>query len=145
MSTGATTDERLANAPFAYDGRMTAALSVKDLDTSIPWYREMLGFELIYRLDAWGWCELKTAVPGVSLGLGETDDVKTAGGATLTFNVTDIDGARRYLEERGVRFDGETNEVEGMVKLATFFDPDGNSFMLAQSLDGDKAGRAASA
>ena len=41
-----------------------------------------------------------------------------------------------------MRFDGETNEIEGMVKLATFYDPDGNSFMLAQSLDGDKAGRA---
>jgi catechol 2,3-dioxygenase-like lactoylglutathione lyase family enzyme len=127
-----------------YDGRMTAALSVSDLDGSIPWYREMLGFELIYRLESWGWCELKTGVPGVSLGLGETDEVKTAGGATLTFNVTDIAAARGYLEDRGVRFDGETSEIEGMVKLATFYDPDGNSFMLAQSLDGDKARRSAS-
>ena len=127
-----------------YDGRMTAALSVSDLDGSIPWYREMLGFELIYRLESWGWCELKTGVPGVSLGLGETDEVKTAGGATLTFNVTDIAAARGSLEDRGVRFDGETSEIEGMVKLATFYDPDGNSFMLAQSLDGDKARRSAS-
>jgi len=132
------------HAPLEYDGRMTAALSVSDLDASIPWYREMLGFELIYRLESWGWCELKTGVPGVSLGLGETDEVKTAGGATLTFNVVDIAAARGYLEERGVRFDGETSEIEGMVKLATFYDPDGNSFMLAQSLDGDKARRASS-
>src|SRR6476661_8201476 len=105
-----TTPAPLANAPFAYDGRMTAALSVKDLDVSIPWYAEMLGFELIYRLESWGWCELKSAVPGVSIGLGETDDVKAEGGATLTFNVRDIEEARRYLEARGVRFDGDTNE-----------------------------------
>jgi catechol 2,3-dioxygenase-like lactoylglutathione lyase family enzyme len=137
-----TSPEPLTNAPFAYDGRMTAALSVKDLDVSIPWYQEMLGFELIYRLENWGWCELKSAVPGVSIGLGETDEVKTDGGATLTFNVRDIDEARGYLEGRGVRFDGETNEIEGMVKLATFYDPDGNSFMLAQALDVDKASRA---
>ena len=132
------------HAPLEYVCLMTAALSVSDFDASIPWYREMLGFELIYRLESWGWCELKTGVPGVSLGLGETDEVKTAGGATLTFNVVDIVAARGYLEERGVRFDGETSEIEGMVKLATFYDPDGNSFMLAQSLDGDKARRASS-
>jgi catechol 2,3-dioxygenase-like lactoylglutathione lyase family enzyme len=134
----------LANAPFEYDGRMTAALSVQSLDASIPWYREMLGFEPIYRLESWGWCELRTGVPGVSLGLGESEEVQTAGGATLTFNVADIAAARGYLETRGVRFDGETREIPGMVKLATFYDPDGNSFMLAQALDGDKAGRAVS-
>jgi uncharacterized protein YciI len=29
-----------------------------------------------------------------------------------------------------VRFDGDTREIEGMVRLATFYDLDGNSFML---------------
>jgi catechol 2,3-dioxygenase-like lactoylglutathione lyase family enzyme len=142
MSTQTTAAAQLRNPPFEYDGRLTAALSVRSLDAAIPWYQEMLGFELIYRLESWGWCELRTGVHGVNLGLGETDDVKTDGGATLTFNVTDIQSARAYLEERGVRFDGETNVIEDMVKLATFYDPDGNSFMLAQSLDGDKARRA---
>ena len=33
-----------------------------------------------------------------------------------------------------VRFDGDTYEIEGMVKLCMFYDPDGNSYMLAQSL-----------
>jgi hypothetical protein len=40
-----------------------------------------------------------------------------------------------------VRFDGETREIEGMVRLATFYDPDGNTFMLAQRLDADGAAR----
>jgi hypothetical protein len=48
--------------------------------------------------------------------------------------VADIDVARKHLESKDVRFDGDTYEIEGMVKLATFYDPDGNSFMLAQSL-----------
>jgi len=34
----------------------------------------------------------------------------------------------------GVRFDGDNVEIPDMVRLATFFDPDGNSYMLAQSL-----------
>ena len=33
-----------------------------------------------------------------------------------------------------MRFDGETREIEGMVKLATFYDPDGNALMLSQRL-----------
>jgi hypothetical protein len=44
--------------------------------------------------------------------------------------------ARRHLEQHGVRFDGDTYEISGMVKLATFYDPDGNPFMLAEALDG---------
>ena len=34
-----------------------------------------------------------------------------------------------------VRFDRPTRTIEGMVKLAKFFDPDGNRFMLYQSLE----------
>jgi hypothetical protein len=39
------------------------------------------------------------------------------------------------MESRGVRFDGDTYEIEGQVRLCTFYDPDGNPFMLAEVLD----------
>ncbi len=55
----------------------------------------------------------------------------------------DIDVARKHLESHGVRFDGDTREIEGMVKLATFYDPDGNSFMLAESEMPQEGGNAA--
>ena len=69
----------------------------------------------------------------MSVGLGQVEkpDVK---GNTPTWGVADIEAARGYLEGKGVRFDGETQDIGGMVKLATFYDPDGNSFMLAESL-----------
>ena len=63
---------------------------------------------------------------------------QTGGGATLTFGVVDIDSARAWLEAHDVKFDGEKTEVPGMVRLATFYDPDGNTFMLAQRLDGGR-------
>ena len=33
-----------------------------------------------------------------------------------------------------VKFDGPTQEIPGLVKLATFYDPDGNNYMLNESL-----------
>jgi len=122
-----------ATTPFDYDQNMVISIGVSDLDRAIEWYKDVLGFELVYKLDKYGWCEMATATKHVTIGLGQNEDLKT-GGATPTFGVLDIDVARKHLESKDVRFDGDTYEIEGMVKLATFYDPDGNSFMLAQSL-----------
>jgi len=46
--------------------------------------------------------------------------------------IFDIDAARKYLESKDVRFDGDTYEIEGMVKLCTFYDPDGNSWAVQE-------------
>jgi predicted enzyme related to lactoylglutathione lyase len=127
-------------APIAYAPHMTAAISVSDLGRSTAWFQELLGFEHLYTLPDWGWCELRTGIDGVNLGLGQVESVDPEGGATLTFGVADIDAARCWLERNGVRFDGETRQIGEMVRLATFYDPDGNTFMLAQRLDGG-AGR----
>ena len=45
-----------------------------------------------------------------------------------------IFSAREKLEQAHVKFDGDTIVEEGMVKTATFFDPDGNALMLAEDL-----------
>jgi len=117
-----------------FDGNLTLSSSVTDLDASIAWFAEKLGFELVYRVDDMGWAELSTTIPGVTIGLGQTETVDGRGGNTPVFGVVDVDSARAELEAGGVRFDGDTVEEPGMVKLATFYDPDGNTYMLAQSL-----------
>ena len=121
-------------APYEYTQNMVISVGVSDLGRSIEWYREMLGFELIYKLDEYGWCEVASPIANVSIGLGQVEEPKVEG-PTPTFGVKDIEAARAHLESNGVRFDGETYQVGDMVKLATFYDPDGNSFMLAQVLD----------
>jgi catechol 2,3-dioxygenase-like lactoylglutathione lyase family enzyme len=121
------------NTPFDYSQNLVISIGVSDLDRAIEWYKDALGLELVYKLDQYGWCEMSTATKHVTIGLGQNEDLKT-GGATPTFGVLDIDAARKHLESKDVRFDGDTYEIEGMVRLATFYDPDGNSFMLAQSL-----------
>ena len=121
------------NTPFDYSRDLTISINVSDLERAIEWYKDVLGLELVYKLDQHGWCEMATATKHVTIGLGQTEEQK-AGGTTPTFGVLDIDAARKHLESRDVRFDGDTYEIEGMVRLAMFYDPDGNSFMLAESL-----------
>jgi catechol 2,3-dioxygenase-like lactoylglutathione lyase family enzyme len=121
------------NTPFDYSENLTISVGVSDLDKAIDWYNDVLGLELVYKLDQHGWCEMSTATKHVTIGLGQTEEL-TPGSTTPTIGVTDIDAARMHLESKDVRFDGDTYEIEGMVKLCMFYDPDGNSYMLAQSL-----------
>ena len=122
------------SSTLGYDGGLTASLSVANLDKAIAWYRDVLEFKLQYKLDDMGWAEMETGVARVNVGLSQVETPQVRGGATLTFGVKDIDAARKTLEGKDVRFDGDTITIEGMVKLATMYDPDGNKLMLYQSL-----------
>lgn len=121
---------------LGYDGGLTCSMGVSDLDSSIQWYTEVLGFEMQYKMDEMAWCELRSPVARVNIGLSQVEDLKVEGGATLTFGVKDVAAARSTLEELQVKFDGETVTIPEMVSLATFFDPDGNKLMLYQDLSG---------
>jgi len=115
------------------DNTITLAMSVRDRHASAAWYRDKLGFELIHHMDDAGWSELQTKTDGVTLGLGEQSE-PSPGTTVPVFGVADIATARGALETAGVRFDGATETIEGMVSTATFYDPDGNALMLAQDL-----------
>ena len=115
------------------DNTITIAMSVKDRHLSAKWYEEKLGFTLVHHIDEAGWTEVQTKTNGVTLGLGEQAE-PAPGNTVPVFGVSDIHTARKDLEAAGVKFDGETDTIEGMVSTATFYDPDGNALMLAQDL-----------
>ena len=121
---------------LGFDGGLTCAMQCADLDKAIAWYQNTLGFAQLYKLDDMGWCELKSPVARVSVGLSQVEKPEVKGGATLTFGVSDIDASRATLESKRVRFDGDTITIPDMVKLATFYDLDGNKLMLYQDLSG---------
>lgn len=123
--------------PFDFDRQLVISVNVSDFKKSVAWYREALGFEVTYELEQYGWGEMRTPWEGVFIGIGQSEELKH-GGTVPTFGVKDIASARKHLESMGTKFDGETHEIEGMVKLATFYDPDGNAWMLAQSLNRDE-------
>ena len=117
------------------DKTITIALSVKDRRASAEWYGRVLGFETLYHADEPGWSEIQTNTPGVTIGFGEHSK-PVPGNTVPVFGIADLDAARKTLEAADVKFDGETDVVEGMVKTATFYDPDGNALMLAEDLTG---------
>jgi CreA protein len=121
-----------AMSKIEWGGESTAALAVSDYGRSLAWYRDVLGFEPVFELEDYGWAQLRSPVDGLLVGIGQSEEVEQGGGATLTFTVRNIAAARSYLEGEDVRFDGETHQVGEMVKLATFYDPDGNALMLAE-------------
>ena len=115
------------------------SVGVTDYDRSLAWYRDVLGFDVVYELKDYGWCELKTPF-GFNIGLGQSETVEQ-GNVVPTFGVRDIDAAIAHLRGRDVKVE-DWHEIPNMVRLSTFWDPDGTPWMLAQTLDGDKAQRA---
>jgi catechol 2,3-dioxygenase-like lactoylglutathione lyase family enzyme len=121
---------------IGFDGGLTCAMGVGDLERSIAWYREILGFDLLYRMEDDAWCELKTGVERVNLGLSQVEEPGGKGGATLTFGVEDIEAAKADLDSKGIRQDGPIRDIPGLVRLLTFFDPDDNALMLYEDVQG---------
>lgn len=117
-----------------YDGGLTCSIGVTSLDRSIPWYQDVLGMTLLYRMDEIAWCELSTAVAKVNVGLSQVEEAGGKGGATLTFGVADIEAAKAALDAHDVRQDGPIRDIPDMVRLLTFYDPDDNALMFYQDL-----------
>lgn len=112
-----------------YDGGLTCSMGVTDLDRAIAFYRDVLGFSLLYRRDDIAWCELETKVAKVNVGLAAREEAGGEGGATLTFGVVDLEAAKAELDRHEVRQDGPIREIAGLVRLLTFYDPDDNALM----------------
>lgn len=113
---------------------VTASYNVADIDAAIAWYERVLGCTLLYKVDEMGWCEMSTHMPGVLIGLSEREEQPAGGNAINVWSVTDIEAARDHLAAHNVRTDGDILDLPELVRLLTFYDPDGNAMMFAQSL-----------
>ena len=129
-----TADTVQASPSLGFTTGITIALDVSDFERSKRWYKEVLGFRFMYEVPEIGWCEFESPTKDVGIGLSKVETVTANTGLVPTFAVSDIAHTRSILESKDVRFDGPTSTMPGMVMLATFYDPDGHPFMLAQSL-----------
>lgn len=118
---------------LGYLGKLVCSVSVSDHKKSAQWYVETLGFGVVFDNDEMGMSYLSTPVENVWLDLSQVEKPNVQGPA-LVWGVKSVDEARAAIEGKGVCFDGPTREFGGMVKLATFFDPDGNTLMFYENL-----------
>ncbi len=117
-----------------------AMVMVSDMDRSVLFYRDVLGFKVRFRSS--DWTEFETGTTTLALHGGgkpqsrqEPESDPRAGVASLGLNVTDIDAAYRSLKDRGVRFVMEPKVREGeRIRLAVFVDPDGLPISMAQHI-----------
>jgi predicted enzyme related to lactoylglutathione lyase len=105
---------------------------VDDLEKAKKFYGGVLGLKKTFEMS--GWAEFSHAEGGTSIGLNQRRPDDTERGATVVLRVDDLTAAQRELESRGVRFEGDTLEIPGVVKIATFRDPFGNRLQLMQNL-----------
>lgn len=104
---------------------------VSDINAAKKFYGEVLGLKKTFEIE--GWCEFSHAEGAASIGLNQLPD-RDERGATLVLRVDDLARVQKELSAKGVKFEGEVQEVPGVVRLATFRDPDGNRLQLCQVL-----------
>lgn len=104
---------------------------VNDLERAKQFYGEVLGLKKTIEMP--GWCEFSHAEGAASIGLNQMreDDER---GATVVLRVDDLARAQEDLGRKGVKFEGQVEEIPGVVRIATFRDPDGNRLQLIQVL-----------
>ncbi len=129
MDDGSARDQALIPS-IVYGDELLVQIAVSDLDKACEFYGQILGLPPISRTDSLKWAKFRLPA-GAQLGVGEAERVSGSGTTSLNISVADIEAARALLEARGIVFDGPTQVIPGVVKLADFKDADGNRIRLA--------------
>jgi predicted enzyme related to lactoylglutathione lyase len=106
--------------------------SVNDFEGAKKFYTNVLGLKKTF--EAQQWAEFAGAEGEETIGVAIDPHAGKEPGATIVLQVEDIEHERKRLETAGVKFEGQIEEIPGIVKIATFRDPSGNRLQLAQQL-----------
>ena len=109
-----------------------SAVRITDAERATNFYESVLGLKKSFEMD--GWAEFNGGGNDeAAIGISNGQHTPKEHGATIVLRVDDIERERKRLEATGVKFEGKTEEIPGMVKLAIFRDPSGNRLQLCGS------------
>ena len=108
--------------------------NVDDMEKSVAFYRDTLGLPVKYQ--SGDWVELDAGNVTIALrrfgsGPEGRPELGVGEGATIVFEVDDIEAAKAELEGKGVKLLGGVFNY-GAVKLAAFEDVNGNVLQIYQ-------------
>jgi predicted enzyme related to lactoylglutathione lyase len=116
-----------------YKPGVTVWYNVRNLNSTLAFYTEKLGFKVLNHDASMGQARLTTNTDDCFIGFSEAQELSPSSTST-TFEVGNIEHAMQQLQDKGVDFKGGIRQVGTLVKLAAFTDPDGHSLMLSQKM-----------
>ena len=108
--------------------------NVDDMDGAVAFYRDKLGLPVKYQSEDWAELDggnVTIALRRYGSGPEGRPELGVGEGATLVFEVDDIEATKAELEGQGVKFLGGVFAY-GTVKLAAFEDLNGNVLQIYQ-------------
>ena len=109
-------------------------VGVKSFETALPFYRDVLGFELLYCEPEFHFASFRVGGMSFSLAEGAEETHGTGDRNTgIGFMVSDVDAAHAELAAKGVKFTMGPGKMPWGGYMAMFVDPDGNEFYLDQA------------
>jgi methylmalonyl-CoA/ethylmalonyl-CoA epimerase len=102
------------------------AIPVKNIETSLPFYRDKLGLKFLFQVPNLAFFDCG----GIRLMLDVPQELAWHNGSPIYFKVPDIDIAYESLNQHGVPFEGKPHLIAKMpdheLWMAFFRDPDRN-------------------
>jgi len=117
--------------PISNINSVYAVIPVKDQDTSVRWYKNLLGrdADIVPVEDVAEWQLAKNA------WLQVTKDEEKSGNATVIIGVDDIEEQCLSCSTANVSC-GEIIEYPGIIRMIEVIDPDGNKVAFVQDISG---------
>ena len=110
-------------------GLHTLICEVTDMDASVAFYRDLLGCTVGFQSPHWTTVFAGTTKIGLHPPFERSGDAR-GGGWIFGFEVTDIRGLRRKLEDAGMKLPDYHDTPAGAI--LEFTDPDGNRLQAVQ-------------
>ena len=106
-------------------------VNVGDMERAKRFYSDVLGLEVVFAPPPEaGWCEMQLPGGAPRLGLNlPAEGSETSRSGRMMMEVEDIEGAKAYLEGRGVETSDYT-DIPGMVTYFYIEDTEGNAIQI---------------
>jgi predicted enzyme related to lactoylglutathione lyase len=115
----------MAAIPYSLPPVTMVMLGVRDVQKSIPFYRDLLGLNLTQQFRGFAFFDAGKITLVLSEDRARSSE-HVAGATEIIFSVEDVRAAYEALKNQGVAFHREPVQVTGPMWAAHILDPDGH-------------------